>query len=103
MHTPLEVGLFVAWLVVWLASALIQAALYLQIIDDVERDIPLDQRPSWRLLRVQRFPRNELRLHRQMYPDSQLRTWWFVAYFVACSVLTAPFVIAVARSFSRGS
>ena len=54
-----------------------------QIIDEIERELPIDQRPSFRLFKLKRgLPLKELRIHSTMYPNSPIRARWKVA--VAC-------------------
>ena len=65
------------WVPLWLATACTSGFLAYSITDEIERDLPIDRRPSWRLLQIRRLPLREVRLHAKMFPDRRtLRRWW---------------------------
>ena len=91
--------LMLGWLLIFLLTSAAMGLLNVQIVDDIERDIPIDARPSWRLLKVRRFPWEDLRLHRRMYPSSHVRKWWTAAVICQLACLVVPFVYAIVHSF----
>jgi hypothetical protein len=68
------------WVLLTLTAALAYMMLTQKIIDEIERNLPIEERPSWKLWRLKRgLPLKELRIHSQMYPNSSIRTSWKVA------------------------
>jgi hypothetical protein len=79
-HNDFVWAFILAWVLPTLTAALASAMLTQQIIDEIERNLPIEERPSWKLWRLKRgLPLKELRLHSQMYPNSRIRTSWKVA------------------------
>jgi hypothetical protein len=63
---------------VTLAVLLASGMLGQRIIDDVERDLPIERRESWKLFKHNLgLPMTQVRLHSQMYPESRLRKWFW--------------------------
>jgi len=89
-------------IVLWLVSLVVSNGLLMmigtQINDDVERSLPVKDRPSWQLLTFSRWPTPLLRRHREMYPASRLRTWWTIAAVCQGAVVLSPFIAAFWRS-----
>jgi hypothetical protein len=94
--------LFLLWLLVFIGSGVTAMMTMLQIADEIECNLPIDARPSWRTWQVRRFPLAELRLHRKMYPASRLRTWWTIAATTNAASILIPFGGAFLRSLLRG-
>jgi hypothetical protein len=90
------------WLLVFICSGVTGMFIMLQITDDIECNLSINARPSWRTWQVRRFPLTELRLHRKMYPASRLRTWWTIAAAINAASILIPFGGAVLRSLLRG-
>jgi hypothetical protein len=57
--------------------------------DEIERD----KRPSWVPFGQRRFPTDDLRLHRQLYPASRLRFWWRVSTAANGAILLSALVL----------
>ena len=69
-----------AWALLTLTAALAYMVLTQQIVDEIEQDLPLDQRPSFRLFKLKLgLPLKELKIHSTMYPNSSVRARWKVA------------------------
>lgn len=75
--------------------------LHLTMTDQVERDLPLDRRPSWNFGLAQRRL-NVVSIHANMYPSSRLRIAYRVSIGVAALLVFGPFFTALIRSCVRG-
>lgn len=89
------------WIALWFGAILVSniigmAALW-QMLDEIEADLPIQQRPSWRLIHQWGLPLKEIRRHREMFPSSRLRLVWTVATLVAVACAVAPFLIGFSR------
>jgi hypothetical protein len=75
----------------FLVCAVFAAASKVQIADEIEQDLPMEARPSWKMGRVRRFPSAELRSHRELYPASWLR----MVFCAAAVRMAVSFVAAL--------
>jgi hypothetical protein len=61
---------FIIWILLFAATNITMVLLSIRIMDDLESELPIGERPSWRLWQLRRFPLDEIRRHRRMYPES---------------------------------
>jgi hypothetical protein len=94
--------LLLCWLLLFVAASLSAGLIETRIIDDLERGLHIEARPSWRGWKIRRIPLAEVRQHRQMYPSSNLRKWWAVISVVQASLLIIPFASAIVGSVMKG-
>jgi hypothetical protein len=70
-HEPRDIHrsmwLFALWLVSFVAGSVTLGLIGTQISDEIEAELPIEQRPSSRLWKVRRFPLAELQQHRRLY------------------------------------
>jgi hypothetical protein len=90
----------VAWIyaAVFLVTSIASGLLAHLITDEIERQLPIDQRPSWRLLRARDHPLKEVRLHARMYPDRRGLRWWWILTTVATFILLLGGAVAIVVS-----
>jgi len=93
--------LLIGCLLLFVATSVSVTMLGTQIMDDIERGLPVQERPSWRAWKVRRLPLAEVRRHRQMYPTSRLRKWWAAASITQGALIAVPFVSAIVRTFLK--
>jgi hypothetical protein len=87
--------------VIFIATAAASGLIALQISDDIERDLPLQERPSWRLFKLRRFPWKEVKRHSHMYPHKRhLRVWWGATTALMYAI---PLGALITSIFRRGS
>ena len=68
----------------------------LTITDQVEREVPLDQRPSWKFSQRRRRI-NVVKAHARMYPSSRIRAVYRGSLIAGGVLLIGPFLLAVIR------
>jgi len=80
------------------AFQLVAFFLALQIVDEIEEGLPVEKRPSWRLLKPVHVPLEEVRIHAQKLPDRSLIGRWWAALMCATYLLfLGGIVLLVAR------
>ena len=77
----------------FIAGGIAMGMLSTQHTDEVERDVPLERRPSWQF-GFRPGPFAILRTHRGVFPESRLR-WWLVAAVVWASVSLVTLLAAM--------
>ena len=83
------------WGLAFIGSGLISGMLAHQIIDAIERDLPISERPSWKLWQVRRMALKEVRIHSQMYPARRkIRMWWYITTALTATILFGGFFVA---------
>ena len=92
---------------IYLTDVLAAYCVQLKMSDEVEKDLPLDQRPSWMVPTWEELGRLPLRSplyvfgkHREMYPQSRLRMRLVLLLAVQAGIMVAVFFLA-SRSAGR--
>ena len=89
--------LLLGWLLAFFAASISVGLIGRRIIDEVERDVPIQDRPSGWLWIIRRIPLAEVRQHRQMYPASSLRKWLAAMSVLQSGLLATLFLSAILR------
>jgi len=89
--------LLALWVTAVLVTRLPAIMLHIAISDEVERNIPLERRPSLRFMWI----KNVLKTHANLYPSSRLRLYYRVSWAVNAAVILGPFVAGIVGSCFR--
>ena len=90
------------WALLTVAAGFASSLLRQQIIDDIERDLPLDARLSWGpQLKLRKWPTALLRIHAQKYPASRLWTAYRITKALFYALALSGFIAMAIRNSRR--
>ena len=92
--------IFLLWALLTFTTGLANLILRQQIIEEIERDLPNELKPSLKLWQPKRGSfRRELELHSRMYPNSGLRRLCSLAANLSGDLTVSGYLLLLVWSF----